>query len=74
MNDLRIQQEKDNDALKTEIKDLKETLVIREQRHKKQKELLKKKETNAQTELNKARAVISNLSEGMMAREGKFNV
>ncbi|XP_022784274.1 daple-like protein [Stylophora pistillata] len=74
MNDLRIQQEKDNDALKTEIKDLKETLVIREQRHKKQKELLKKKETNAQTELNKARAVISNLSEGMMAREATLSV
>ncbi|PFX34495.1 hypothetical protein AWC38_SpisGene576 [Stylophora pistillata] len=73
MNDLRIQQEKDNDALKTEIRELKETLIIREQRHKNQMDFFKEMATNAQNELNKARAVISNLSEGMRACEATLS-
>ena len=38
MNDLRILQEKDNESLQAEIKDLKETLVMREECHTKQKD------------------------------------
>ena len=74
MNDLRILQEKDNESLQAEIKDLKETLVMREACHTKQKDLFKTMAANGQSELNKARAVISNLSEGMKACEGKCNV
>ena len=73
MNNLRIRQEKENESLQTEIKDLKETLVMREKCHAKQKDIFKKMAANAQNELNKARAVISNLSEGMKAYEGKSN-
>ena len=73
MNNLRIRQEKENESLQTEIKDLKETLVLREKCRAKQKDIFKKMAANAQNELNKARAVISNLSEGMKAYEGKSN-
>ena len=66
MNNLRIRQEKENESLQTEIKDLKVTLVMREKCHAKQKDIF-------MNELNKARAVISNLSEGMKAYEGKSN-
>ena len=71
MDDLRIQHEKENESLQTEIKDLKDTLLRREKSHTRQKDLFKKMAANAQSELDKARAVISNLSEGMKACEGK---
>ena len=74
MNDLRIQQGKENESLQTEIKDLRETLSIREKCHTKQKDIFKKMAANSQSELDKARAVISNLSEGMKGCEGKSNV
>ena len=74
MNDLRIQQGKDNESLQAEMKDLKETLVMREECYTKQKDLFKTMAANGHSELNKARAVISNLSEGMKACEGKSNV
>ena len=67
LNDLHILQEKVKESLQAEIKDLKETLVMREECHKKQKGLFKTMTANAQGELNKARAVTSNLSEGMTA-------
>ena len=47
---------------------------MREECHTKQKDLFKTMAANGQSELNKARAVISNLSEGMKACEGKCNV
>ena len=71
MDDLRIQHEKENESLQTEIKDLKYTLGMREKSHTRQKDLFKKMAANAQSELDKARAVISNLSEGIKACEGK---
>ena len=71
MDDLRIQHEKENESLQTEIKDLKYTLGMREKSHTRQKDLFKKKAANSQSELDKARAVISNLSEGIKACEGK---
>ena len=74
LNDLHILQEKVNEFLQAEIKDLKETLVMREECHTKQKDIFKTMAANSQSELNKARAVISNLSEGMTACEGKSNV
>ena len=74
MNDLRIQQGKENESLQTEIKDLRETLSIREKCHTKQKDIFKKMAANSQSELDKARAVISNLSEGMKGCEGKSNI
>ena len=74
MKDLRIQQGKENESLQTEIKDLRETLSIREKCHTKQKDIFKKMAANSQSELDKARAVISNLSEGMKGCEGKSNV
>ena len=54
MNYLRILQEKDNESLQAEIKDLKETLVMREECHTKQKDLFKTMAANGQSELNKA--------------------
>ena len=74
MNDLRIQQGKENESLQTEMKDLRETLSIREKCHTKQKDIFKKMAANSQSELDKARAVISNLSEGMKTCEGKSYV
>ena len=47
---------------------------MREECHTKQKDIFKTMAANSQSELNKARAVISNLSEGMTACEGKSNV
>ena len=46
---------------------------MREKCHAKQKDIFKKMAATAQNELNKARAVISNLSERMKAYEGKSN-
>ena len=42
MDDLRIQHEKENESLQTEIKDLKYTLGMREKCHTRQKDLFKK--------------------------------
>ncbi|CAH3033268.1 unnamed protein product [Pocillopora meandrina] len=69
MDDLRIQHKKENESLQTEIQDLKDTLLRREKCHTRQKDIFKKMAANAQRELDKARAVISNLSEGMKACE-----
>ncbi|CAH3033270.1 unnamed protein product [Pocillopora meandrina] len=73
MDDLRIQYEKENESLQTEIKDLKDTLLRREKCHTRQKDLFKKMAANAQSEVDKARAVISNLSEGMKACEATLS-
>nr|XP_058941291.1 centromere protein F-like [Pocillopora verrucosa] len=73
MDDLRIQHEKENESLQTEIKDLKDTLLTREKCHTRQKDLLKKMAANAQSELDKARVVISNLSEGIKACEATLS-
>ena len=60
-----------NECLANQVTELKEVLVQREQRHKKQKELFKKMAVDAQDKLKKALADVANFSEELKSCKGK---